>query len=87
MCSGFDSSSLGQKTVTITYENKTVSFTVNVVERILTLITTDGAIKTEYIEGQPLDISNLKVIALYNDGTSEVIDASMDMLVVMMQML
>jgi len=80
MCSGFDSSSLGQKTVTITYENKTVSFTVNVVERILTLITTDGAIKTEYIEGQPLDISNLKVIALYNDGTSEVIDASMDMI-------
>lgn len=40
----------------------------------------DGAIKTEYIEGQPLDISNLKVIALYNDGTSEVIDASMDMI-------
>lgn len=80
MCSGFDSSSLGQKTVTITYENKTVSFTVNVVERILTLITTDEAIKTEYIEGQPLDISNLKVIALYNDGTSEVIDASMDMI-------
>ncbi|WP_317437226.1 bacterial Ig-like domain-containing protein, partial [Thomasclavelia spiroformis] len=80
MCSGFDSSSLGQKTVTITYENKIVSFTVNVVERILTLITTDGAIKTEYIEGQPLDISNLKVIALYNDGTSEVIDASMDMI-------
>lgn len=80
MCSGFDSSLLGQKIVTITYENKTVSFTVNVVERILTLITTDGAIKTEYIEGQPLDISNLKVIALYNDGTSEVIDASMDMI-------
>ena len=80
MCSGFDSSSLGQKTVTITYENKTVSFTVNVLERILTLITTDGAINTEYIEGQPLDISNSKVIALYNDGTSEVIDASMDMI-------
>lgn len=80
MCNGFDSSSLGQKTITITYENKTVSFTVNIVERILTLITTDGAIKTEYIEGQSLDISNLKVIALYNDGTSEVIDASMDMI-------
>ncbi|WP_297668778.1 bacterial Ig-like domain-containing protein [Thomasclavelia sp.] len=80
MCSGFDSSSLGQKTVTVAYENQSVSFTVDIVERILTLITTDGAIKTEYLEGQPLDISNLKIIALYNDGISEVIDASMDMI-------
>lgn len=97
MVSGYDKDHLGKQTIIVTYQGKTATFEVEVIKKEATkieLVTlpnkieyirgqkldSDGAIKTEYIEGQPLDISNLKVIALYNDGTSEVIDASMDMI-------
>src|SRR5699024_1137375 len=80
MCSGFDSSLLGQKIVTITYENKTTTFEVNIIERIITSIKVEGIVKTKYVEGQSLDLTGGKVIVSYNDDTSEEIDLTSDMI-------
>ena len=80
MCSGFDSLLLGQKIVTITYENKTTTFEVNIIERVITSIKVEGIVKTKYVEGQSLDLTGGKVIVSYNDDTSEEIDLTSDMI-------
>ena len=50
--SGFDSSTAGEKTITVTYQDKTTTFTVNVKEAApavtLESITVSGPTKTEY---------------------------------------
>ena len=71
--SGFDSSTAGEKTITVTYQDKTTTFTVNVKEAapVVTLesITVSGPTKTEYEIGEELDLTGLVVIAHYSDGS------------------
>ena len=71
--SGFDSSTAGEKTITVTYQDKTTTFTVNVKEAapVVTLesITVSGPNKTEYEIGEELDLTGLVVIAHYSDGS------------------
>ena len=70
--SGFDSSTAGEKTITVTYQDKTAAFTVNVKEAapVVTLesITVSGPNKTEYKIGEKLDLTGLVVTAHYSTG-------------------
>ena len=72
--SGFDSSTAGEKTITVTYQGKTAAFKVTVKETekpVVTLesITISGPTKTEYKIGEELDLTGLVVIAHYSDGS------------------
>ena len=77
--SGFDSSTAGEKTITVTYQDKTTAFTVNVKEAapVVTLesITVTGPNKTEYEIGEKLDLTGLVVTAHYSDGNEKVLSA------------
>jgi hypothetical protein len=70
--SGFSSTTAGQKTVTVTYEGKTATFTVTVLAANVTL--TDIEVTTEptknvYNIGETLDTAGMVVTASYSDGT------------------
>lgn len=72
--SGFDNGSLGTKTLTVTFMDKTDTFTVEIVEkpRLLTHIEViTPPTKTTYIEGEQLDTTGLIVKAFYDNETSE----------------
>ena len=74
MCSGFDSSSLGTKTVNVKYEEGSIAFNVNVEEKKLVDLKITAPNKTTYIEGQEIDLSGLKVQAVYNDDSEGLLD-------------
>jgi len=69
---GFDSATAGEKTVTVTYEDFTATFTVTVKEPTITGITvkTQPA-KTEYWVGESLDTIGLTLTATYSDGSTQ----------------
>ena len=71
MISGFDNTTEGTKTITVTCGGKTATFTVSVVKRVLESISIATAPnKTSYIVGEKLDTTGLKVMASYSDNTS-----------------
>ena len=77
-CSGFSSSSAGTKTITVTYEGKTTSFTVSV--NPATVILTSIAVKTlptktTYTVGEPFDQSGLTLTATYSDGSTKTVSS------------
>ena len=72
---GTELKTVGENTVTVTYEGKTDSFKINVERKLegidlLSLLN----VKTEYVEGEALDLTGLRIRAYYNDQTSEVIE-------------
>lgn len=75
--SGFDSSSAGEKTVTVTYKaptvlasTRTTSFTVTVVDVSEIEVNTLPE-KTEFLSGDSFDSTGLSILVKYTDGTSE----------------
>lgn len=80
--SEFDSSTLGEQTITISYGGKSDTFTVTVIEPEATLesiTVTSLPSKTEYYLGEQLNISGLKITGHYSDGTDmEVLDYTVD---------
>ena len=74
MISGFDNTTEGTKTITVTCGGKTASFTISVVKRVLESISITAAPnKTSYIVGEKLDTTGLKVMANYSDNTSNAV--------------
>ena len=76
--SGFDSSSAGEKTVTVTYKaptvlasTRTASFTVTVVDVSEIEVNTLPE-KTEFLSGDSFDSTGLSILVKYTDGTSEI---------------
>jgi hypothetical protein len=76
--SGFDSSSAGEKTVTVTYKaptvlasTRTTSFTVTVVDVSEIEVNTLPE-KTEFLSGDSFDSTGLSILVKYTDGTSEI---------------
>ena len=66
------SSEPGVHTITITYLSKTVDFTVDVKSKSLLKISiAQKPYKTEYVEGQNLDLIGLIVTAIYDNGFTE----------------
>ena len=76
--SGYNSQVTGVQAVTVTYNGKTASFPVTVKPILPTGITvTHAPAKTEYFEGEALNLGGLVVTASYNNGTSGVVDITM----------
>lgn len=67
-----DMSAYGSKTVTVTFDEKTVDFSILVVDITGIEIKTPPT-KQEYLVGDTLDSTGLTVLAKYTDGTSEAI--------------
>ncbi len=70
MCSGFDSTAAGKKTVTVTHRAFTASFEVEV-RTITGIAVKTSPAKTEYFVGEELDLDGLVLEALYSAGASE----------------
>ena len=75
--SGFSSEEAGTKTITVTYEGKTTTFSVTVnepvpptPEKTLESITISGPTKTTYELGEDLDTTGLVVTAHYDNNTT-----------------
>ena len=74
--SGFSNSTVGKKTITLTYEGKTTTFEVEVIAKSVTGIT----VKTKpskllYIQGiENLNLSGGKITVTFSDNTTEDID-------------
>ncbi len=70
--SGFDSSSEGTKTLNVTYDGKSASFTVTVAKAQLVSIRVKNApTRTTYFIGEALKTDGLVVTAIYSDGSSK----------------
>ncbi len=81
MVSGFDNTTLGSKTLTVTYEGKTTTFEVTIVEKELVRIEiAQQPNKTTYIQNyEELDVTGGKIRLIYNDETTEEIDMTTEM--------
>ena len=72
---GFDGNKVGQQQIILTYQNMSCSFEISVLEKRLIEIRIDQPPeKTSYFEGEAYDLSGLVVEAIYNNGTSEVVN-------------
>ncbi len=66
---GFDSSTVGEKTVTVKYKDLTATYKITVIEAALLEIKIDKKpTKLNYYMGEKLDLSGMKVYAYYADG-------------------
>jgi photosystem II stability/assembly factor-like uncharacterized protein len=65
--SGFDSETVGTKTVIITYNGKTAEFTVTVNPLFNRITVKSPPATTDYYLGEPLDLAGLAVAAVYSD--------------------
>lgn len=79
MVSGFDPFTLGAQTLTINTGEHTVTTTVTVEDRYVTLSLRDGVYKTEYIKGQALDLTNVSVLATRQSGGMDILPVTADM--------
>ena len=70
MVSGYDSTTEGTQTVTITYAGKTTSYTVNVKDAVQS-ITMGTTPKTNYLVGETLDVTGGTIIVTKESGNTE----------------
>lgn len=77
--SGFDTTTAGTRTLTITYKEKTkqVSYTVVKTQTTIQLL---GNIVTEYKVGDSLSINNAKLLVTYDDNSTEVVNITSSMI-------
>ena len=78
MISGFDSSTEGTKTITITYEGKTETITVTVKDSIDN-ITIGTMPKKNYLVGEPLDVTGGTIKVTKKSGAIETVNITPDM--------
>ena len=72
--SGFSSTTPGEKTITVKYGGKTTTFKVTVKPAHITNLSVyTQPSRTYYEVGEPLDISGLRLKAIYSDGSSRII--------------
>ena len=75
MVTGFDNTTTGNKTITVTYGGYTITFVITVREKaIIGIDRITPPTKTEYVEGQDLDLTGGKITVRYDNGTTEEID-------------
>ena len=81
MVSGFDNTKVGQNTITVRYAEKEATFNVEIIKHSVVKIEIDKKPnKTEYKQGEKLDLTGGKIKIYYNDETSEVVDMDITML-------
>ena len=70
--SGYDPAALGERTITVSYADKTAQFTVTVIEKAVESVQLLSAPdKTVYIQGQVLDLTGGVLLATFNDNSTE----------------
>ncbi len=75
----YDFSTPGKKVVTVTYEGKTTTLTVNVVAKsLISIAITKNPEKMEYIEGTKFEGTGMELTLYYNNGTNETIKTGWD---------
>ena len=80
MVSGFDSSTVGTKKITVTYKGKSNAFSVEVVDKKATSVEVSKMpTKAEYQEGDSLDVTGGKIKVKYEDNSSKEFDMTNDM--------
>jgi uncharacterized protein YjdB len=79
MLTGFDTSTLGNKTVTVTYEGKTCTFTINIVDTVQSIQIKSGTNKTQYYVGDTLDLTGTQLIVTRESGGMEFVNVTSDM--------
>ena len=80
MCSLVDTSTLGEKTVTVTYQGKTATFKVYVVDKTAQSLELNGVTGKSVTEGMKLDVTGMTAVIRYDDGSSKTVDITEDML-------
>lgn len=68
---GSELKTVGENTVTVTYQGKTDSFKINVARKEVAMDICYTTVKDEYVEGEALDLSGLEIRIYFNDGTRE----------------
>ena len=78
---GFDNTNLGKKTLTVTYEGKTTTFSITIVKKELEGIEiSQQPSKKTYIQNyEDLNVTGGKIRLIYNDETTEEIDMTIDL--------
>ncbi|MEE3439731.1 bacterial Ig-like domain-containing protein, partial [Ruminococcus sp.] len=73
MLSGYNMSSVGDQTVTVTYRGKTLTYGINVVQRpdVAEISMVSAPAKTKFIRGTELDYTGAVAKVSYEDGTTE----------------
>lgn len=81
MITGFDNSKLGQQTLKVKYGNTTMEYNIEIVKRPVAKIEIYGQpTKREYLQGdKTVDVTGGKLNITYDDGTTEIIDMTPDM--------
>lgn len=78
-CTGFDSTTAGEKTVKVLYKGISADFKVTVKEPTVKNIAVQSApTKTVYTVGEKLDTTGLTILATYSDGTTSEITSGYD---------
>ena len=78
-CSALDSSSAGQKTITVTYQGLTTTFSVTVIAvNLVSVSVKTMPNKTSYFTGEPFDQTGLTLTATYNNGNTETISSGIE---------
>ncbi|MFQ7842076.1 MAG: bacterial Ig-like domain-containing protein, partial [Thomasclavelia spiroformis] len=73
-------SKIGNQTIIVNYGGLTTSFEILINDKTLVNITVSTLPdKTEYIEGQGLDVTGGKLLLTYDNGSSEIIDITLAM--------
>ena len=73
MISGYDMSIIGKQTVTLTYQEKTLNYEINVAKKpiVVDITLLSGPEKTEFIRDTKLDYTGAVAKISYDDGTYE----------------
>ncbi|MCR4660458.1 MAG: bacterial Ig-like domain-containing protein, partial [Clostridia bacterium] len=74
MISGFDSSIIGTKTLSITYSGKVCTFSIDVNEKIIVNTQLVAPTKNSYVVGDDLDLTGGKIFIAYNDNSHVYLD-------------
>ena len=76
--SGFDITTLGGQTVTVSYGEKTTTFETMVNEPQLVSTTVTAPTKSGYAEGETLELDGAKIVFTYDNGLTDEIDVDPD---------
>ena len=78
-CSALDSSSAGQKTITVTYQGLTTTFSVTVIAvNLVSVSVKTMPNKTSYFTGESFDQTGLTLTATYNNGNTETVSSGIE---------
>lgn len=81
MVSGYDLTSVGTQTVTVSYHGKTLTYGIDVIDKgtLESLQLVSMPTKTSFVRGTEFDFTGCKVKATYDSGIEDVIDVTADM--------